>query len=366
MLPILGDVLHPSACRCDRCAESSPALWLIEAAVLEMNPSVTARKLMATATGYTIDDDPFIKVELMLAATLATAFGAAAEEAERLLKEAFRYRPLDRHRIDDALEQANLLLGNVIDDQTLIRIEEYVDQLITDGALDAVNAERPHASEIKPPEPPKPDNHHDLLVAGVLAGGAILTRAVAKNTILQGVPSTQLVYSGMVAAAKYYTNNHFNTVIMPELQKRIENLFNSATTIQPDPTDIIEYIGRRLKSVPYWRVVANAAASRAYHYGAMKAGEMLGVRAYQIQAVLDERTSAICQYMNGKEFWLSDAVRLLETAAMGSFEDVKTVTPWLKLNDIVGADAGELSDLGFMVPPFHPNCRSTIIFIYDS
>jgi hypothetical protein len=349
---------------CARCAHL-PALWLVEAALLEMNPSVTARKLMATETGYTIEDDPFIKVELMLAATLSTAYGAKAAEAEQLIKDALRHKPLDRSRVDDALTQANVLLGNVIDEQTLVRIDQYVDQLITDGARDAVKAE-------DTPPPPKPDtiptteeeNHQNLLLLGLLAGAA-LTHPVAKGTILEGNPDTTKVFLGMTAATKYYTNNHFNTVILPELERRVDDLFNSETLDQPQIDDVIDYIGDRLQSVPYWRVVANAAASRGYHYGAMKAGELLGVTSYRIQAVLDERTSAICQYMDGKEFDLSDAVDLLEEAAFGSPDDVKNITPWLKLSQVVGQDADQLRDLGFMVPPFHPNCRSTIVFNYD-
>lgn len=369
MLPLLGDVTHGSSCTCQKCADDIPALWLIEAALLEINPTVQARKLMATQSGYSIDDDPFIRVELMLAATLATTFGAVSEEVERLLKDALRYEPLDRRRVDEALEQANILLGNVIDDNTLERIQRYVDELISDGARDAVkareNEDLPPVSEIllNPIPTTEEERNLNLIIAGLFTAGILLTKPLAKGTVLENVPSIQTVYTGMVASTKYYTNNHFNTVIMPELQKRIDELF-STTTTQPDPTDLIEYLGKRLKSVPYWRVVANAAASRAYHYGAMKAGELLGVRSYTIQAVLDERTSDICNYMDGKEFWLSDAVRLLEKAAVASIDDMKVLTPWLRYKDINGLNSAQLRDLGFMIPPFHGNCRSTIVFNY--
>jgi hypothetical protein len=362
MFSILGDFTHGESCQCTGCSPVNPALWLIEAALLEVDPSLR-QKLMATETGYSIDDDPFIKVELLLAGVMATSFGVAAAQAEDIIKTALHTKPLDRRRVADALDQANELLGDVIDEQTELRIEQYVDKLITDGANDAADVPRVAKPEPTPdpiPADPITGHHINALLAGLFVGFLARPRNIAKGTVLEGSPSTQLVYQGIVASAKYYTNNHFNTVIMPEIQRRVDILFADPLA-QPDPTDLIAFLGRRLRSVPYWRVVANAAASRAYHYGAMKAGEILGVRAYALQAVLDERTSEICRELDGRVFWLADAVRLLERAAVASVEEIKQIMPWPR--SVTGLTTEQLRDTGCMVPPFHGNCRTTIIFI---
>ncbi|MGK3946915.1 hypothetical protein ABK046_52185, partial [Streptomyces caeruleatus] len=74
-------------------------------------------------------------------------------------------------------------------------------------------------------------------------------------------------------------------------------------------------LATRLKSVPYWRLVANQASSRAYHYGLTRAGLSLGYTGYRLDAVIDKATTPVCRSLDGKVFWLADAVQRLEKLA---------------------------------------------------
>lgn len=201
-------------------------------------------------------------------------------------------------------------------------------------------------------------------VTSAIEGSIFAGSAMAGDAKLAGeLFRAKAILEDMVKATKYYTNNYFNRMVVPQLQSIVQE---ALLTGQLDSTTyqvIREAMSTRLKSVPYWRVVANAAASRGYHYGAIRSGQALGKKGYQIVAVLDSRTSDICLHMNGKQFWVADAAIQVNRAAEAEGEDIKSVAPWLPLEDIQDLTNEELRQRGFMTPPFHAMCRSTIKFI---
>jgi hypothetical protein len=370
---------HEYACKCAACSTVQPAVWALYSNLYNVDRDVAIKAMKADGS-EDLYDDPFIDLELRLAAVLSSRYSTKVAEAEKLIREGMR-SPFDRRRFDEKLAEAMALMTIVIDPTTDREIRRLVDRLMRRGARDADDLpaeeevdEEEEEEEEEPVLAPLPGG--GMLVLTGIAAGVLISgvfgrnqpgnRPVAAGTALEGSPSTQQVFDGIVRAAHYYTNRHFNHFIIPEIQRRVGLLLDGADpTTVPDLTDIERHLSRRLQSVPYWRMVANAAASRAYHYGMLKAGQLRQVRAYRIQAVLDMRTSAICREMHGKQFWLADAVKLMErVAAEEDPEMVKVHMPWL--TNITGLNASSLRDYGCLVPPFHPNCRSTIIFIFSN
>lgn len=187
--------------------------------------------------------------------------------------------------------------------------------------------------------------------------------AGAKSTI-DDLFRTNEILDDMVQATKYFTNNYFNSQVVPQLRNIVQNALNTGTLDESTYQLVRQAMSDRLHSVPYWRIVANAAASRGYHYGAVKAGMVLGKRGYKIVAVLDDRTSDICRALHGKEFWLADADVYVTRAATAQNDEIKTVAPFVKnVEQVLGKTSAELRDMGFLTPPFHPQCRSFIQFI---
>lgn len=205
-----------------------------------------------------------------------------------------------------------------------------------------------------------------------------VTKAVT-NTLVRGakeveqypkildIPTVQKVRDGIVRATAYYTNRFFNTFVVPAIQDEIDKIFDETNpTDVPDMSSIRDVLDSRLKSVPYWRVVANAAASRGFHYGMVKAGRLKGATQYEIVAVLDDKTSKVCEFLDGKRFWLADAISLLEKAELSNDPDaVRRIMPWPQLSTISNLDAAGLRDAGCIIPPFHGNCRTTIKLVWD-
>lgn len=263
----------------------------------------------------------FLEDELAIAVALAAAARAKAEEIDAIFDEVLE-DPVDfsEGKFQEAAEEAQLAWRDTFD-----------------------------ASEVA--------------VAAAIAGAISRGEAKISRGIIADAPSRRAVFEGMVRSSKFRTNEFFNTQVMPALQRQVNAVLDgTAATGQPDLTAIRAVLDRRLKTVPYWRVVANAAASRSYHYGYLKAAQFQGFRAYRFVAVIDERTSEICNHMDGREWPIADVVNLMERTAMSDdIEEVKRLLPWAKFDDIKELNNDALRDIGVMVPPLHGNCRSTIV-----
>ncbi len=200
-------------------------------------------------------------------------------------------------------------------------------------------------------------------VATLLRRSLTAGEATVAPGILQGVPSVERVLQQMQSTVTWNTNQFFNQQVMPAINRSVTNMFaNTAALEQPNLDTIRRVLDRRLKSVPYWRVVANANASRAFHYGMLKAAQFQGFTGYKFVAILDERTSDICRELDGRSWHLADAVNLMDSLAGSDDPDAaKTIMPWVKVEDVRGLSNDALRDKGVMVPPLHGNCRSTIV-----
>lgn len=200
----------------------------------------------------------------------------------------------------------------------------------------------------------------NLISAITLKGAA----RAGDKTRFNRLPTRALMEAGMVASAKYFTNTYFNRVVMPGLVNDL--LRKEKEGAEFDDKFYREVRGRldkRLKSVPHWRGVATTAASSAYHYGLSRAGLGQGYTGYELVAVLDNRTSDVCEALDGRRFWLADAVANVEKRARVAPEDLKEEMPFPKWDQIHDHTQAELTKAGILTPPFHPFCRTTMRLI---
>jgi SPP1 gp7 family putative phage head morphogenesis protein len=143
-------------------------------------------------------------------------------------------------------------------------------------------------------------------------------------------------------------------------------------------------IGRRLRDVvmgrpgvpakqEFYRRIAATSVNRARNWGAVFSLEEAGFTEYEIRAVMDERTSAICRFMNGKVFRVRDAMDTVQRALSGPPSAIERIAPWprydAKRGDhyltaggsrhyLSGKSSRWLSDRGLSLPPYHGNCRT--------
>jgi hypothetical protein len=145
----------------------------------------------------------------------------------------------------------------------------------------------------------------------------------------------------------------------------------------------------------YARVVAANGISRARSYSEVASYKTVGIEKLEVVAVLDERTSDICRYMDGQIISVSAVSQTIEDAASVSKpQDIYTVSPFMNVKDVgegqreiqtqtgtrvadvmrsgVGVvdDRGEtaghiagdgLPTVGIGAPPYHHFCRSMTV-----
>ena len=146
-------------------------------------------------------------------------------------------------------------------------------------------------------------------------------------------------------------------------------------------------IGRRLRDmvmgqpgVPgkqeFYTRVAATSVNRARNWGAVFSLQSAGFTEYEIRSVLDERTSAICRFMNGRVFRVQDAMSTVERALAGPPSAIEQLAPWPRFDAkrqdhylsvggsrqyLSGKSSRWLSDQGLSLPPYHGNCRTTYV-----
>lgn len=184
-----------------------------------------------------------------------------------------------------------------------------------------------------------------------VGAGDAIQFATMKNTIKEKI----------VSSTAYYSNKFFNTQVVPNIEKLAKKVIEDQKTTSRAAYDILRNkVSEHYKSVPYWDLVANGAVSRGYHYGLVKGGWYAGYKRVRFNAVMDSRTSAICESMNGSTWSIESALNAVEKRAMAAPEDMKNVAPWLTEDEFIEMSDRDLEQAGVIVPPLHARCRSTL------
>lgn len=128
----------------------------------------------------------------------------------------------------------------------------------------------------------------------------------------------------------------------------------------------------------HWTTISSASLNRSRNIAQIRTYQEAEVTHYTINAVLDRRTSEICNSMDGRTFSVASAVRVItEVENAGDPEAVKDSMPWLRWDGDRGAPYAEVRgqriDLPAgrspadnaayervaPLPPYHGRCRST-------
>jgi len=130
----------------------------------------------------------------------------------------------------------------------------------------------------------------------------------------------------------------------------------------------------------YFAGLANHVGTQARVFSRLESYERVGITTYTIVAVLDNRTSDICQMMHGQTFTVEQGLGVAETwTEEYTPEAVKEKAGWMRAQDAAklaglsdykpgtvspkispkGMDA--LAEAGMALPPYHFRCRTDIV-----
>ncbi|QHJ74597.1 hypothetical protein VH22019_00033 [Vibrio phage VH2_2019] len=116
-------------------------------------------------------------------------------------------------------------------------------------------------------------------------------------------------------------------------------------------------------------LVASLNTSRMASYGFMNEATLVGITHYRYNALMDVRTSDVCEHLNGQVFPVSPAyARLDAELRINDSTTMKEFAPWVAgnqnaLNEFKNLNRDELMEKGWAYPPMHPRCRSTVEYV---
>lgn len=114
----------------------------------------------------------------------------------------------------------------------------------------------------------------------------------------------------------------------------------------------------------YWEGLAAVVSTRARTFGAIEGMVEAEIEAFEIVAVMDERTSDICREMNGRIIPVSSAVAVRDRIMTAETpEDVKAISPWVSAPLAATKSSAQLASEGVCMPPFHFRCRTTVVSV---
>ena len=179
------------------------------------------------------------------------------------------------------------------------------------------------------------------------------------------VNSTELVDQRALEWArkdnKYWIGNHFED-IGDRLREKLPEYIQQGMGSVEAGEQLEQLFGAEYgRNKSYWRGFAASAINRSRTFGEISGYEEAGVATYEILAVMDERTSPVCKFMNGKVFKVKTAANVRDDIINSPPEMVKTNHPWLSFKDVQNMTDEQLQAAGFVMPPFHFHCRTTTV-----
>lgn len=164
-------------------------------------------------------------------------------------------------------------------------------------------------------------------------------------------------------------------------------------------TDTIEGLESLGRGEAYWEMLSLAFVNRARVFAELSSFQQAGIEKYRWDSVLDEVTTEICRFMDGKEFSVGDAVQRLNDADEAeSADEIRQIHPWVSMGrddegnahmfyrdvngdkqevakitepgfgekDKIGTYEATMTDEqlganGISLPPIHGCCRSNVV-----
>ena len=194
-----------------------------------------------------------------------------------------------------------------------------------------------------------------LLRDTAITGAGIVS---SKGSILNSSNAAKII-ALLNDQMRWFTNSYFGRIVTPAINAAVQQNVTSLSQIDLK-TAIQSTVKRTIKNTaPYWRMTANGTVGRSHHYGLLVGSRDRDIYMQKWVSVLDDRTSAICEYLSGRLFYTSRGISELEKQANLPPAVFLGNSIWpLKVSDVEGFTPEELARTGICAP-VHPNCRSS-------
>lgn len=165
----------------------------------------------------------------------------------------------------------------------------------------------------------------------------------------------------------FWVGNHYGENVKKKMDAITEGYFNSDKTIQQVAADFEKDFGKLTnQGEQYFYDLAEHQTNTVRELGKVNAMEEAGIQYYEIRAIMDDRTSAICQRLNGTTFPVARAVEYRDNIiALTDPDAIKQASPWLTDEEVAALPLSD-EDLppGLSLPPYHFRCRTVIVSVF--
>ena len=174
-----------------------------------------------------------------------------------------------------------------------------------------------------------------------------------------------------------FIENHYKDDVTASTYKAISDVVNKSDVMSRSEISRVlkEQMPKLVKQESYFNIVVAQAINSSRSYSSMRFYEDAEIYKFRVLSVLDESTSEICKFMNGKILEVRETIKAFEKYdEVQDAEESKTVIPWIKdqkgslsvngkeiTRDMTGED---LQALGVQSCPYHANCRTTVVPVF--
>lgn len=165
--------------------------------------------------------------------------------------------------------------------------------------------------------------------------------------------------------AVYWIGKNYTKDLSDRLKAALLPAFTEgADQVQLSKLLAAEMEGYLKRSLNYYEGLSNHIVTRSFNFGLLSGWTDAEIDRYIISAVIDDRTTDICRFMDGKVFSVARGMEFAtDMINTTDPEAVKELAPWLEPSDLpdgIGDDGDALPE-GMAMPPYHWLCRTTAI-----
>lgn len=161
----------------------------------------------------------------------------------------------------------------------------------------------------------------------------------------------------------YWVGQHYDEHLSEGIAKIGEAVLKDGMDRATAAAFFQKNLGKTFKrSRVYWDLLSNHVVNRTREFGRVGAYQTAKIKYLKIRAIMDHRTSLICQELNGKIIPVSHAIKTRDAIINAKDpESVKEISPWHSDKEVrqkyIGMNPKDYPD-HFGLPPYHGRCRT--------
>jgi len=161
----------------------------------------------------------------------------------------------------------------------------------------------------------------------------------------------------------FWIGNHYDRDVQGRVRKVAEDLLEEGAGAFRTGRRFAEEFGEEFnKSQNYWDLLGTVTTTRSRSFGQLQSLIDAGAEAVEIDAVIDHRTSDICEAADGIVIPI-DAIRGQRDSLLEADDPTawKEIAPWPSDDEAKDWGTEDFIENGVMIPPLHGHCRSGLV-----